>query len=162
MQFNAVHPNNLRSAPEKNGANKENNFDLSVLLIDDQSETTKFLGKLLHGNNIRTFYANDGRQALDLLGKPNAVMPDLIICDIYMPNMCGMEFCNSMRLAQNRDLRRIPIIVLTGDYNTELDEVLQQINVLKVVRKPISLKDLTKVIYDTIGFKKYTYKNNLY
>jgi CheY-like chemotaxis protein len=96
--------------------------------------------------------AEDGEAALEMLHSPQAKDPDLIICDLHMENMDGMDFCNKLRLDKNEVLRAIPVIILTGEQDTFVHDVTRQVGATMVLVKPISAGDLKERIEAAIGF----------
>ncbi len=96
--------------------------------------------------------AENGEQALDLICRAGFVQPDIVICDLHMKKMDGMEFCNRMRLCKNIPQPGIPIIILTGDHDTFMHEVTHQIGATAVVVKPVSADALKGKIEAAVGF----------
>jgi len=84
-----------------------------ILLIEDNEELCHFLIKNLKGN-YHLVTANDGLQGIEKL--KNAVV-NLIICDIMMPNMTGIEFINYIK--ESGDYEHIPIIILSAKTNMQ-------------------------------------------
>ena len=91
-----------------------------ILLVEDDSVdvmTVKRAFKELDVTN-ELISAGDGEEALDYLNNHNAIKPCVILLDLNMPRMNGMEF---MRIAKaDESLKTIPIIVFTTS-NTEQD-----------------------------------------
>src|SRR5437588_4938996 len=77
----------------------------NILVVDDEAQITRVLKTTLssQGYGIRT--ASDGEDALQLM---KGWAPDLIVTDLRMPNMDGLELCRRIRAES-----RIPIIVLS-------------------------------------------------
>lgn len=93
---------------------------LRVLLIDDQRTMRKIARQLLAPAGISDIIeAENGQEALDTLTHPRAPDIDLIICDLTMEKMDGLEFCNAVRRHDALKKKQIPIILLTA----ETDEV---------------------------------------
>ena len=86
-----------------------------VLVVDDEAQITRTLRHSLgaHGYDIRT--ASDGFAGIDTF---NDWHPDLVITDLQMPEMDGLEFCREIR-----KLSQVPLIVLSvrGDERTKVD-----------------------------------------
>lgn len=86
-----------------------------ILVVDDESQITRVLKRSLaaHRYDVRT--ASDGENALDTF---HDFHPDLIITDLQMPEMNGIELCREIR-----KLSQIPIIVLSvkGEEKTKVD-----------------------------------------
>jgi two-component system KDP operon response regulator KdpE len=77
----------------------------NILVVDDESQITRVLRTSLsgHGYNVRT--AGDGDEALEVMRQWT---PDLVITDLSMPNMGGLELCRRIRAKSS-----LPIIVLS-------------------------------------------------
>jgi two-component system phosphate regulon response regulator PhoB len=67
------------------------------------------VSQILGEEKYKIFFANNGREAID---SANANKPDLLILDLMMPEIDGVEVCR--RLKQNKDTKKIPIIMLTA------------------------------------------------
>ena len=112
---------------------------VSILVIEDDEDNRAVLGELLGELGYSVACARDGADALDLL---RGLRPDMILLDLNMPNMNGLEF----RAEQRRDpaLAGIPIVVMTA-----VDRSRDQIGELEPVetmRKPVKLADLLSVV----------------
>ncbi len=126
---------------------------ISVLVIDDHRTMRQIVRRLLGQIGIQDVAdAEDGEAALEMLHSPQAKEPDLIICDLHMEKMDGMDFCNKLRLDKNEVLRAIPVIILTGEQDTFVHDVTRQVGATMVLVKPISAGDLKERIEAAIGF----------
>jgi two-component system KDP operon response regulator KdpE len=76
-----------------------------ILLVDDESQITRVLRTSLSSQGYDTRVANDGETALEIM---KDWTPDLVITDLSMPNMDGLELCRKIRAKS-----QIPIIVLS-------------------------------------------------
>ena len=126
---------------------------LCVLIIDDQQSMRSIVRGLLHGIGIDDVAeASGGEGALRQLGDPRAKFPDVIICDLHMAQMDGLEFCNAVR--RNEKLRNsgVPILMLTGDRDQLLQEVARQVGALTVLYKPITGEELKEAITKAVGY----------
>lgn len=81
----------------------------TVLVVDDNEPQRKIIGQLLKTDNFRLIYANDGFEALNILRK---TQPDLILMDMMMPNMNGLE--TTRRLKAIPKFYKTPVIMITG------------------------------------------------
>lgn len=86
-----------------------------VLIVDDEEDLLDLLQYNLRQEGFETLLARNGREALE---EAHAKTPDLIILDIMMPEMDGIEACR--RLREDAHLRTIPILMLTA--RTEEEE----------------------------------------
>ncbi|MFY9673609.1 MAG: response regulator transcription factor [Terriglobales bacterium] len=105
-----------------------------ILVVDDESQITRVLRTSLssHGYDIRA--ANDGETALEIM---KDWTPDLVITDLAMPNMDGLELCRRLR-AQTQ----VPIIVLSvrGEERTKVKAL--DAGADDYVTKPFGMEEL--------------------
>lgn len=85
-----------------------------ILIVDDEPQITRVLRRSLAAHRYEVRAAPDGETALDTLGD---FAPDLVITDLSMPEMNGVELCRRIR-----QISQIPIIVLSvkGDEQTKV------------------------------------------
>ncbi len=86
------------------------NQNLKVLVVDDEPDVVEILSYNLKKEKYTVFQAFNGKQCLDSAA---INMPDLIIMDIRMPEMTGIETCRAIR--KDEKLKHIPISFLTAD-----------------------------------------------
>ena len=86
-----------------------------ILIVDDNPEIREIINVLLGGEGFEVSEAENGAQALTLIEQQDF---DLIILDIMMPGMNGLEMCKKIRETNN-----IPIIMLSAK-STDLDKIL--------------------------------------
>ncbi|HSE33314.1 MAG TPA: PAS domain S-box protein [Pyrinomonadaceae bacterium] len=94
----------MRAAPISN-AHEDN----SILIVNDMPEQLALMDGLLRKAGYSVLTAEDGIQALDIARK---YRPDLVISDVSMPRMNGLEFCR--RLRADNELRSIPILLISA------------------------------------------------
>lgn len=105
-----------------------------ILIIDDEKMMTELLSDYLGDEGYETYTANSAAGALELLPKN----PDLIILDINMPDMDGLELCRNIR-----DHISCPLLFLTARI-TEQDKINGlQYGGDDYITKPFSLKELS-------------------
>jgi len=105
-----------------------------ILIADDEPQITRVLrtGLTTRGYDVRV--AADGESALDTF---NDWHPDLVVTDLSMPNMDGLELCRRLRL-----ISQIPIIVLSvkGEENTKVEAL--DAGADDYVTKPFGIEEL--------------------
>lgn len=84
-----------------------------LLIIDDNKDVRHYL-KSLFRDHYRVMEAEDGRQGLE---KAITCLPDLVICDLMMPVLDGMEFCRALKTREATN--HIPVIMLTARASIE-------------------------------------------
>ena len=130
-----------------------NDTSIRVLVIDDHRTMRLIIRQLLGCVGINDITeAENGEQALAMLCKPMSTIPDVIICDLHMDRMDGMEFCNRIRRSEDARHRGIPILILTGDEDEMLHAVSRQVGAAKILMKPIAANDLLTEIRAVVGF----------
>ncbi len=87
-----------------------------ILIVEDEESYVDALTVGLHREGFRTTVARDGREAIETFAR---VRPDLVLLDVMLPSMSGLEVCKALRAAGHLT----PIIMLTAR-DTELDVVL--------------------------------------
>jgi len=87
----------------------ESRVQPTLLVIDDDEFQCKLVAKALEAQNYELAFAHSGRDALAILRR---LRPDLILLDVIMPLMDGIEMARQIRLVNW--LANIPIIMLTG------------------------------------------------
>jgi two-component system, OmpR family, KDP operon response regulator KdpE len=107
----------------------------NILVVDDEAQITRVLktSLLSQGYGIRT--AGDGEEALQVLPDWS---PDLIITDLRMPNMNGLELCREVRKRS-----RVPIIVLSVKGEETIKVQALDAGADDYVTKPFSMNELT-------------------
>lgn len=105
----------------------------SILVVDDTPENIDLLSELLK-DDYRVRVATTGERALKIVYSDEP--PDLILLDIMMPGLSGLEICR--RLKANPDRRRIPIIFVTAMSTIEDEERGLQLGAVDYITKPIS------------------------
>jgi DNA-binding response OmpR family regulator len=108
-----------------------------ILVVDDEPSNRKMIGYALHSAGHSVSAAESGKEALL---KIQAEIPDLVILDVMMPGMDGIEVCE--RLRNNPETATLPIIMLSA-----LAQVNEKIRGLKAgaddyLTKPIDPKEL--------------------
>jgi two-component system chemotaxis response regulator CheY len=124
-----------------------------VLIIDDQKSMRGIIRQLLSRGGISGISeAENGEQAIELLNKTQNSLPDVILCDLYMDKMDGMEFVNRVRRDKEKPYYQIPVLLLTGEKDAFVLDVAKQAGAARILTKPISSEQLVLEIKQVIGF----------
>jgi phosphate regulon transcriptional regulator PhoB len=108
-----------------------------ILIVDDEKDIIKMLDYNLKKEGYRTISANDGEDALDLAAREH---PDLILLDLMLPGLDGLEVCRALKKAEKTAL--IPIIMLTAK-TKEADKIVGlELGADDYVTKPFSPREL--------------------
>lgn len=117
----------------------------SILIVDDERETVDLLMRYLE-KEFRVMKAYDGEEGLRIAGE---ALPDLVLCDIMMSKMDGLQFLHCLKT--DKKLQHIKVIMFTA--KTAEDDMLSAFDngADAYLTKPISLKLLRKRIDKLIG-----------
>ena len=108
-----------------------------VLIVDDDPDIVRLVSYNLSRAGYEVLTASTGRKALELVQKQP---PDLIVLDLMLPDVDGMEVCRTLR--QQLPSRRIPILMLTAR-GEEIDRVVGfELGADDYVAKPFSPREL--------------------
>src|ERR1700731_4532653 len=89
-----------------------------VLIIEDERALTKVLAYNLESEGYEVILAHDGQEGLR---KAQTLLPDLILLDLMLPGMSGLDICRELRAGERT--REIPIVMLTAKAE-ETDQVV--------------------------------------
>jgi CheY-like chemotaxis protein len=108
-----------------------------VLVVEDDPETRHFYALTLNTNGFTTEEAHNGFQALD---KATAAIPDLILSDIAVPGIDGIELCR--RLRADPRTAPIPILAVTGYDDRHYPDRVLAAGASRVLIKPFAAETL--------------------
>ncbi|CAN5570303.1 response regulator transcription factor [soil metagenome] len=109
-------------------------MERTVLIVDDEPTLRETLAESLEQDGLRVVMAADGREALERF---RAERPDLILLDLMLPGLSGIEVCRIIRQESS-----VPILMLTAR-DSELDKVVGlELGADDYVTKPFSLREL--------------------
>lgn len=120
---------------------------LNILLVEDDQVDIMNVKRAFDKNRITNplYVATNGLEALEML-RSNAVPPDrrLILLDLNMPKMTGIEFLRALRA--DRELSATPVVVLTTS-NDERDKIdAYNLNVAGYLLKPVTFINFVEVM----------------
>jgi DNA-binding response OmpR family regulator len=119
----------------------------SILVVDDQPINVQLLKRKLEREGIRVSAAYNGLEALDLVKKEK---PDLILLDVMMPDMDGIEVCQ--RLQADEQTRSIPIIFITARTSKEGKIEGLSVGAVDYITKPIDLDETLARVQTQLRF----------
>jgi response regulator RpfG family c-di-GMP phosphodiesterase len=118
---------------------------LNILLIEDDTIEVMKFNRVLSTINInqKVVEANNGEEALTIL-KVKEFIPDIIVLDLNMPKMNGIEFISILKADEY--LKYIPAIILTTSNNRKDVMECYRIGIAGYVLKPLKYKDYESLI----------------
>lgn len=120
-----------------------------VLVIDDEELITKSLLKFLKNEGYEAAIAKSGKEALEKIKETDF---DLIISDVRMPEMDGIETIKQIRLyLEKSDKKPIPEVLITGYADVDKYETAMDLEVTDYLYKPFDNADFLRIIKKTIG-----------
>lgn len=135
-------------APAPRGA------DLSgvrVLLVEDNELNSEIAVALLESLGAAAETAANGQEALDALDASEPGHFDVVLMDIQMPVMNGLEATRRIRESERDDLRALPVVVLSANAFTEDVQESKRAGADDHLSKPISVKDLAATLGGILG-----------
>ena len=114
-----------------------------ILIAEDNEQNITTIKDYLEAKQFRIIVAHNGREAVKITHEMN---PELILMDIQMPEMDGLEAIKEIRTSNNSDIFGIPIIALTALVMPGDKEKCLSAGANEYMKKPVSLKNLVETI----------------
>ncbi len=127
--------------PSQSAIRRAAHGKLSVLVVDDEPVIARLIQKALVDHDVTT--ANDGREAVALMGQ-NAY--DVILCDLIMPEMTGMDVYRAA-LQRATPLNERIVFMTGGAFTQRARDFLESVPNLRI-EKPFDLNHLERTIYE--------------
>ncbi|HSE84916.1 MAG TPA: ATP-binding protein [Candidatus Binatia bacterium] len=128
-----------------------------VLIADDEPDMLKYLKSQL-GVSFQVIEAVDGQQAVE---KASQFLPDVIVCDMMMPEKNGLEVCRELR--ERTSTRSIPILLLTARADEETKLAALSAGASDFITKPFSTTELSvrlKNLFDAYNLQQELARQN--
>lgn len=119
---------------------------IDILLIEDNPDDAGLTIRTLQKNNLanRLLHLEDGQEALDFLFNDENLMPKLILLDLKMPRVDGIDVLR--KLKSNEKKRTIPVVVLTSSKEEKDIVEAYQLGVNAYIVKPVNFDQFVKAI----------------
>jgi CheY-like chemotaxis protein len=119
-----------------------------ILVIDDEELIVKSLRKLLEKNNFTVFVAKNGQDALAMVETESF---DLIVADIRMPGMNGVETVQAIYDdLKKTSTQQIPALFITGYADDEIKKQAKSLKPVAYIYKPFEISDLVSRIKEAL------------
>lgn len=115
-----------------------------IMIVDDTRDTVELVEKILKSEGYTTIIAFNGKEALDKLRSvKDDEKPDLILLDMFMPEMSGREVCETIRAEKDPGLKDIKIAFFTvANFKEQGKQILNDLKVIDYITKPFDVDDL--------------------
>ncbi len=123
-----------------------------ILVVDDEERIRQSLNGILKDEGYEVQEAKDGTQALKQL---ETDPPDLVLLDIWMPGMDGMEILERMKA----QMPNLPVIMISGHGNIELAVKAVKLGAYDFIEKPLSLEKVLLAANNALLFSKLEQEN---
>jgi CheY-like chemotaxis protein len=118
----------------------------TILLIEDSCDTREFLSVLLNKQGYKVVQAQSG---LEGLLKARGNCPDLILMDLTLPEMDGIEAAR--RIHETPELSHVPIFVISAYLDAEIEAEARAAGCVEMFGKPFDFDSLLETISITLG-----------
>ncbi len=118
----------------------------TVMIVEDNELNMKLFNDLLEANGYATVQTRNGLEALDLAREHK---PDLILMDIQLPEVSGLEITKWLK--EDEELLHIPVIAVTAFAMKGDEERIRQGGCEAYISKPISVGDFIETIKSYLG-----------
>lgn len=121
----------------------------NILLVDDSATVRAMISRMLNMSGIplkELHQAANGKEALSLL-RDHWI--DLVLTDINMPEMDGIEMVR--RMSEDGEMKTIPIVVVSTEGSETRIESLKKMGVRKYLRKPFTPEAIKQVVEEILG-----------
>ena len=119
----------------------------SILVVEDNNVNMYLVTELLSLHNVKVTQAWNGKEAVDIFSSNPAGTFDVILMDLQMPVMDGIEAAKTIRKLDRKDAQDIPIIALSANVYTEDVAASSAAGMNGHLVKPINFDTLCKTVY---------------
>ena len=120
-----------------------------ILVVDDSPTIRRVVGSILEARAYQALLAQDGQEALEMLGTEKV---DLVLLDFVMPRMNGYQFCRELRA--DPELKNLPVVLMSAKGDKIRGQFVQQTGAIDAITKPFDARGLIAVIEGAL--KKHT------
>ena len=120
-----------------------------IMVIDDMRDTVELVKTILEKEGYEVVSASNGREALEKLRNMEK-KPDLVLVDMFMPEMSGRELCE--RIRNDESLKNLKLAFLTvAAFRDEGRKLLKKLDIADYIAKPFDVDDLVRRVKKIIG-----------
>ncbi len=116
----------------------------SILIVDDEAEMCRIISHIFEKEGINVLIANDGYTALRIV---HSELPDILLVDVRMPGMDGMELLREAKKINND----LPVIMITAHADTSGVVKAMKAGALNYISKPFNHRELVGIVREALG-----------
>ena len=124
----------------------------SILIVDDEPSILQSLGGLLSDEGFGVITAANGYEALKIVDTES---PDLVLLDIWMPGIDGIETLKEIK----KDNPHIQVIIISGHGNIETAVKATKLGAFDLIEKPLSIDKVIVAINNALNFRRLEEEN---
>ena len=124
----------------------------SILIVDDEPSILQSLGGLLSDEGFEVITATNGYEALKIIATES---PDLVLLDIWMPGIDGIETLKEIK----KDNAFIQVIIISGHGTIETAVKATKLGAFDVIEKPLSIDKVIVAINNALNFRRLEEEN---
>jgi CheY-like chemotaxis protein len=117
-----------------------------VLIVDDSLSVRKVVERILQSRQMEVLQASLGTEAIEAIQRD---APDLVLCDVLLPDKDGYEVCQFVRSQPRFD--GTPVLLISGIVNPAVVARAAQVGSVGVLQKPFSAEELTGKVMDLLA-----------
>lgn len=115
-----------------------------LLIVDDEEDIREFAKRFFKKRHIDVMTASGGMQALQIIEQE---APDLVLLDVQMEEMTGVEVLRRLRAGNNNT----KVIMVSGNEDQATMEDAKRYGVREYIHKPLVLEELEKIVMAELG-----------
>ncbi len=116
----------------------------TILICDDEGDSREVLKNILSRRGYTVYTAGDGKESLE---KTRELSPDVLLLDIRMPKIDGVEVIKKIRTFD----KKVKIVFVTAFHSPELSQEVSKYDISDYIVKPASLEKILESIKEAIG-----------
>ncbi len=125
-----------------------------ILIADDEETEREIVSRIVEGLGAHCVTAKNGEELLDILSGPGGDKIDLVLTDINMPVMGGIEACSEFRASSHPHARTLPVIGMSADTDTAIFDKAISAGMNSMTTKPVTRDTLIAHFHITLKDNK--------
>lgn len=121
-----------------------NNLSKSILVVDDNEDIRGLLSLVLQKEGYEVFLASDGTEALAKITKHT---PDLVLLDVMMPGLSGLEVLSSIRENKKKEINEMPVVMITAKSTIDDIDAAIELGASSYIVKPFRPANLAEKVH---------------